>query len=290
MKTGIVILNYNSADLVINLCKEICNYDSLDYICVVDNCSPNDDYNKLKLSLEKNKKIYIYKSEKNNGYAQGNNFGISKLIEIDSTIDVIYICNPDVLFKEDVILSVNNFMQMNKTVGACSCAVTDIEGNFTHRQTWNIPTEWQEIKASLLIPKLLNKRKNVNKINSDTKVEVIPGSFFALNRVVINKNISFDENTFLYYEENILFKKLKENGYGAYILAEPQYIHNHPYSSNEPISKKMKAYKIYLKSKRYFFNNYLTNNKILMFIHSSFTIYDSITHRLSLCIKKILKK
>ena len=99
----IMILNYGTYDLTINLIKQLhsnLNYQSYD-IMVVDNCSPNES-SKV---LEENSKVlnYIFYANKNNaGYAAGNNIGIR--YGINHGYEYTWILNSDVEIQERNVL------------------------------------------------------------------------------------------------------------------------------------------------------------------------------------------
>ena len=75
-RVAIIILNYNDKKNSVRLAKELNNYDVIDRIIVVDNCSPNNDFEYLKEI--KNEKIDVIKSDKNGGYSYGNNYAKNK--------------------------------------------------------------------------------------------------------------------------------------------------------------------------------------------------------------------
>ena len=74
-KIGMVILNYNDYETTSNYIDMIKNYKSINYIVVVDNNSTDGSYEKL--SKINSNKIKVIKTDKNKGYAYGNNFGIN---------------------------------------------------------------------------------------------------------------------------------------------------------------------------------------------------------------------
>ena len=91
-------------------------------------------------------------------------------------------------------------------------------------------------------------------------VEAIPGSFFMVNAEIFQKIGMFDENTFLYYEENILGYRLKTEGYKQVLLLDHQYIHNHSISINKSISSESKKLELAYLSRKYYCENYLKVN------------------------------
>ncbi len=61
----------------------------------------------------------------------------------------------------------------------------------------------------------------------------------------------FDENTFLYYEENIIAKKLKDKDLKTYIDCNACVIHNHSVSINKSLNRLNKY--VQLKKSQYYF-------------------------------------
>ena len=71
-----------------------------------------------------------------------------------------------------------------------------------------------------------------------------------------------DENTFLYYEENILGFRLKERGYINYLFYQKTYDHLHSVSINKSFSSAQKRLEISQKSRKYYCDKYLRINKL----------------------------
>lgn len=77
-KVAIIILNYKTYEMTLKLVdslKKICNKDQVGII-VVDNASPNESAIELQQHSEKNNDFILIKSDKNGGYASGNNLGL----------------------------------------------------------------------------------------------------------------------------------------------------------------------------------------------------------------------
>ena len=102
-KVLIVILNYGTFEMTINLIKQLLA--DLEYenysIMVVDNCSPNESAEVLE---EKSHELnYIFYANKTNaGYAAGNNIGIR--YGINHGFDYSWILNNDVELREKNVL------------------------------------------------------------------------------------------------------------------------------------------------------------------------------------------
>lgn len=75
----------------------------------------------------------------------------------------------------------------------------------------------------------------------------------------------FDENLFLYYEENTIFYRLKKFNYKVYIDRDVTIMHNHSITINKNINYKDKL-KILKKSQEYYYSKVLKTNKFMLFL------------------------
>ena len=261
MKNAIVILNYNDSSTTIKLVEQIKNYKKLDRIIITDNCSSDNSYDLLYQKYNINKKIDIIRTENNNGYANGNNFGVYYAIK-EYNADYVLIANPDILFSEDVIVEIENQFKRNSDIAVLAPLVSN------GYNSWKLPN-YSKILASMFL--YLNKKFG-NQVYKTQKedinyVDVVAGSLFAIRSNVFTEINGFDNRTFLYYEENILAYKLRQKGYKSAILGNVRYDHCHAASIKKVYKSKLKLFKIISKSIKiyaYFYLNVNIFQKILM--------------------------
>lgn len=257
MKNGIVILNYNDSENTMLMLEEIKKYKILDSIIIVDNKSTDDSVTKLK-TLE-NKKIKLVEAKENKGYASGNNVGIKYLIE-NFDVDNIIISNPDILVREKDIETL--VRDLEKKEVAVIAPIIKEPTNIS--RGWKLPTFISEILSNIpyfhfLENKVLsypeeNYQKNL------TEVDVVKGCFFIIKKEIFEKINFFDENTFLYYEEAIIGKKLKDLGYKTYVDNRVTIIHALSQSVDKSV-KRMNKFKI-LKRSQYYYDKYIAKMDI----------------------------
>ena len=127
----------------------------------------------------------------------------------------------------------------------------------------NITSNSSEDKYYIDTRNILNAIFSIDDVN---KIDVVDGSFFGIKYDLFKSLGFFDENTFLYYEENILGYKIKKAKHQSYILnyKNPP-IHAHKESITSTI-KFRKNWKIYNKSRKYYCINYLKINLFKRFI------------------------
>lgn len=257
LKTGIVIVNYRDYLSTKNLIDNIINYDVIDKIVVVDNNSQDDSVKNLKKI--KNKKLKIIESSINGGYAKALNIGCKYLIKEYKECNII-ISNSDIIIKQEQdIITLLSYLK-NDTV-IVSPTILE-KGNLN--RGWKIPTPKDDIIMNLpFIGKKYHKKyilyDDSHYLQNTSYIEVTSGCFFIITSNHL-KNINyFDENTFLYYEENILAIKTKRANKKILVDNNTKVIHNHSVTIDKSI-KKINKLKILKQSQYYFQKNYNNAN------------------------------
>src|SRR5665647_304787 len=105
---GIVVLNYKTWDVTLKCVESIKETDNLPKkIFIIDNCSPNNSYEKLKEYYYNDAMIEIILANDNLGFAKGNNLGIDACIR--AGIKKAIITNNDIIFTKGSLVSLYNF-------------------------------------------------------------------------------------------------------------------------------------------------------------------------------------
>ncbi|MBR6868965.1 MAG: hypothetical protein IKM93_04030 [Bacteroidales bacterium] len=237
--TAILILTYNDSTNTINCIRSIenCNSAPIKFI-VVDNGS-SDTVNIGKLDaffsnsgfsyhrwndsdLPKEELPYysFFVSRCNDGYAQGNNKGLRLTYE-DPTISHVLILNNDILFTEDIIPTLLDFQRQHSDCGLVTPLIVSKKGTIDHCCARLIPTNWEIIRLFGYFGRDFhhrlsrdNKRQKILLNNPELitqasfPVDVPSGACMLIDKELFRRIGGFDPDTFLYYEENILYKKL----------------------------------------------------------------------------------
>lgn len=274
-KLAIVIVNYNDYDTTKQLLDNIKDYSCLNKIVIVDNNSTDNSYQKLQ-KLETDK-INIIRNNKSKSYASGLNLGAKYLIKKFKNINIIF-SNSDIIIKSE-----KDLIKLSSDIGKFNIGVIGpvINEHGTLNRGWMLPNANQEILFNLpLISRYFKKKYlSYNPSHYNEKISIVgavSGCFFIVNSNLLKEINYFDENTFLYYEENILAKKVEKTSYQIAIDNEVEIIHNHSVTIDKAQTK-VNKYKILKNSQRYYVKEYLNANKLQLFI-----LY--ITNKLSLLI------
>lgn len=260
MYTAVLILNYNNAKDTINCIRSVQQYNTaaIRYV-VVENGSNAEtisavsnflkstfgaDYTELTETEAKSlrtirlpRATYLV-SPDNSGYAQGNNKGLD-LIFKDEEADYVLVLNNDILFIQDIIPSLLDYHHRLPHCGIVSplllvknqkdidytCARRNVTPDeiilhylFLYRNPFNIISR-------LSAPRFILKN-NPEKLNQEVvEVDLPSGSCMLIKRSDMEALHGFDTGTFLYYEENILFKREQRFGLQNYIVPSLRCIH-----------------------------------------------------------------
>lgn len=293
-----VILNYNTWEMTIRCVDSIFHTCKQNYaIYIVDNGSKNDSYSQLKEQYRNQQQVVVIKNE-NLGYAQGNNVGIRQAIADGH--DIITITNNDVIFLDKSIELMYTFLKNYEDAAAVSPYILSSEGELRDLPFLKPVTT----KDYLLYNTKLNYLATTNRKNeyrqkyylSGDSIKNAPisiykfsGCCFMATREMLEKIGLFDENTFLYYEEDILSNKMNKSGFHAYFLPDAKVIHHHGLSTGKEnlfVDTEM------IKSELYFLSScYQWNLFLLLFIYTDRAItpiMKKLRHRYRLTFKDYL--
>ena len=256
-----IVLNYNDSETVTDLVQRVEPYKNIQKIIVVDNCSSDDSYEKLKhLASEK---VDVLRTDKNGGYGYGNNRGVEHAKKLGFRYAVI--SNPDVWFSDESVGRMLDVLCGDK-VGIVSSVQYDIEGKPIKDLAWKLPNILEYIYTDTRIGKLLHFMEYRSLNEKLCEVDCVPGAMLMIDTDAFLNCGGYDEEMFLYCEETTLGFKMKENGYKTILMTEERYDHKHSVSIDKSIPSRIKQRSLIYDSKRIFLRKYLHANKFMMFL------------------------
>lgn len=255
-----VILNYNDASTTIQLVENIKDYSLLDFIVVVDNCSTDDSWDKLRIL--KSEKIHIISSSRNGGYGFGNNVGLRYSSNV-LNVDYVVIANPDVLFSEECISKFIQTFQEDSSIAVVSAK----QSNSPDCAWKNCSTMQYILATSLFFEIWLKIRSYPSKYfqgKNLTPVFAVPGSLLMVDLKKMLEHGMYDEDFFLYYEEPVLAQKFTEAGLKTILRLDCSYVHNHHVSISKTYRRWSQQHAVLLKSAELFLRKYKNANILQM--------------------------
>ncbi len=234
---AIIVLNYKNWQETEKCVDNLIGLETPAEIVIVDNLSGNGSFEKLSEKYGNVKGVHVITSEKNGGYSYGNNFGIRYICEKESGIRYISIMNPDVIIKDRRTFEDNiKILEENPDIAGITSVIIQEGERSIGTSGWMLPTFGQIVRSDcLLIGKLsafLRTKNTVFEENDRLRyTEVIHGSFFIMKADVFRELSYFDEDVFMYYEENILGFKVKSIGKRLAVNKLDDYYHNHNFKA-----------------------------------------------------------
>lgn len=262
--TGIIILNFNNSSQTLKCLNSLYTYcNGRNYrVCVVDNASEEKQLNVLVEGLKAYKgrgsEPHLVIAEHNGGYARGNNLGCH-FFEGERDVDNILILNDDTLFTMDIITPMEEYLIAHPECGVVFPLVISKDGCIDIACVRRQKSSLDLILQATSLGKLGVKRKEFLPTEGvetldELRTEVPPGSCMMLPKNVFKKIGWLDPNTFLYFEEHILARKLKEEGLTCVLLPKIRIVHIGAGTTNSHPSKTI--YRHWRNSFKYYLERY----------------------------------
>ena len=197
---SINILTYRTDKKILFDCIKSINISAP--INIIENSKKFENNNVVK---KLNKNIKIYCTGKNFGYAGGHNYGLSKI-----KTRFVLICNPDVIFRKDYFKNLKDYIDKNSNF--------HIIGSQYSKKNMNKPA-YGLFESNSFNPKIPVNNKGLQ------KVDWVVGCTMLIDTKKFHQKKIFDQNFFLFYEENDLCKRIKSNG--GLVYSSKKLIINH---------------------------------------------------------------
>lgn len=229
--TGIVILNYKTPQDVLKCVKSIEENTQGEFrIYLVDNYSQDNSVDVMK-TIADGEKVKLFVANKNGGYSYGNNIGAREAIS-DKCETILFI-NPDVVVKKNAIDSLVKALEGNPKVAVVGPKIYDLAGNVTVYAKKGIT-----FKQYLFLRKpfsIMDGKKTIRTIHQKLDLSkgmvvfdgMVSGCCFMIRTDVFERIGLFDENMFLYYEEDGLWSRFSDLGYYSAVEPAAEVVHEH---------------------------------------------------------------
>lgn len=277
------------------------NIDTQSYhIVVVDNGSPNGTGNVLKENYKNDEQVTVVISEKNLGFACGNNLGINYVRKCFAFTFLAVLNNDIYLLEKNLVEKLYKEYDKSK-FAVLGPMILTAEGKcninpgrkqvISKREVMHKITRYKRQiffgkiymgRVYELLLKLYHnyiylpgrladgEKKNKIYINREEMVQ-LHGCFLIFTNEFFEKLPGFDERTFLYMEEDILFAQIVKNKLLSVYLPDIQVFHNEDQATNKVSKENERKKKLFMR------NNYVNSAKVLMGVLDEMD--DVINHR-----------
>ena len=225
---SVIIINYNTFDLTKKCIQSIIhNTKNILYeIILVDNASSECDAEEFKRYFPE---IVLLKSQKNLGFAKGNNFGIQY-----SSGEVILLLNSDTYFTEDVLEKSLSKFKILKNIGFMGVKMIYPNGKIQYTARKFRSIGWELLDLFRFIPMLLPYTVRARlmqgkyfKGDFSMYCDWLNGAFLLFNKSILNHlpNHQLDDRFFMYGEDQLWCLQLNEIGLRNYFYHGTSIVH-----------------------------------------------------------------
>jgi len=239
-EVSIIIINYNTFTLTSNCIRSLLGVTKqVSYeIILVDNASTECDAG---LFLQEFPGIRLVKSERNGGFADGNNQGLAI-----ATGEYILLLNSDTLLLEDSITKCVDYARQHKRTGVLGCRMTFPEGKIQYTARRFRSVSWELLDLFRFIPWLMPYPKRAKRMlgkyfrhDEDIACDWVNGAFFFFPKTILEQlpGKQLDDRFFMYGEDQLWCEQVKQLGYAIRFFAGTTIIHIN--SGSTDISKQL---------------------------------------------------
>lgn len=250
MKLSIIILHYNTEELLKNCLNSLvkAGVENDWEVIIVDNCSTQLCRLYLRNLIKQVKgenlalNIKMLETQKNLGFAAGNNIGIR-----EAKGEHILLLNSDTLVYPKTIKTMINFMAENPVVGVATCRVELENGKLDPACHRGFPTPWVSFCYFSGLEKLFPKSKlfggyhlgylPMDKIH---EIDSPSGAFYLIKKEVIEKVGLFDEDYFMYAEDLDWSYRIKNSGWKIIFVPDVKITHLKKRSGRMAYNRKLR--------------------------------------------------
>ena len=233
MDVSIIIVNYRTADLVIDCINSVFEKtNSVTYeVIVVDNASGDDSVYKLQSVFGET--IKVIPSPDNLGFGKGNNLGAEF-----ASGKYLFLLNPDTYLLNNAIKVLSDYLDANPKVGATggNLFFPDESPAPSFCREFDIPqreatqARWNKILGNRLKTKLGSREKRsffdeFNYSADSFRVAYVFGADMMIRHDLFRELKGFDPVFFMYAEEEELSWRINKAGYEIVSVPEARIVH-----------------------------------------------------------------
>jgi GT2 family glycosyltransferase len=280
MKISFVILHYQNLEITkqcIECLRLLEKYDECGVV-IVDNCSPNNSGKYLTDLYKTEANIYVICNNSNLGFANGNNIGYL-FAKNRLRANLIIVMNNDVLIEQKNFIVKLKSLYYNSKIQIIAPDIINLDGfhqnpfrkhALSNKQLKKIYIYNMILKIIYIVPfiniftaKIL-QYKNINKkfdcnIEKNHLYNIVPhgACVIYLDNWIHKENFAFLPDTFMYFEEDILFEYVMRKNYKIEYCPELYVKHIEDVSVNS-------INRTELKKRKFIADNFLKSVKILI--------------------------
>jgi GT2 family glycosyltransferase len=203
MDISIIIVSYNTADFLRSCLASLqLSRDVTKEVFVVDNCSTD---NSAQIVAENFPDVRLIVNQQNIGFGAANNQALSHC----SGRYIIFL-NPDTTTKPETLHNAVAFMNKNQQCGLAGAKILNPDGTIQDSVSYRYPGE---------------KYTSGETANLQGKIACVLGAFMITPKELVKEIGGFDEDFFLYGEDQDLAWRIREKGYSIRYIDNAEVFH-----------------------------------------------------------------
>lgn len=230
----IIIVNYRTADLVVDclhsVAAEIAEFHNL-HTVVVDNASGDGSVEKLMRAIDREGWqgwASVIPSDRNGGFAFGNNAGIRKALQSNPRVDYVMLLNPDTIVHGGAIQALANFMDAHPCAGIAGSLLENAEGN-AECSAHNALSPLGELDSGArlgILSRVLHRYVATLPLREEAfECDWVSGASLMVRREVFEAIDLLDEGYFLYFEEVDFCSRARNAGWKIWFVPASRVVH-----------------------------------------------------------------
>ena len=234
MRVAIVIVNFRTGVLVCDCLYSLCEQIVLgqDLVVVVDNDSQDGSFELITQTILTNgwqNWVSLLSLNCNGGFAFGNNRALEVIFSKNNPPDYIWLLNPDTVVQSNACKYLINYLLNHPQVGIVGSRLEDPDGTpqvsaFRHHTVASGFLSAMRLgPLDKLFAAWLVSPSSIPAVPQET--EWVAGASMMVRREVFESIGFFDEQYFLYFEEEDFCKRANNAGWQCWYVPESRVVH-----------------------------------------------------------------
>ncbi|HNY51745.1 MAG TPA: glycosyltransferase family 2 protein [Smithella sp.] len=202
MDISVIIVSYNTAAATVECLKSVEAANGAKEIFVVDNASTDESVQKIR---QFSPDIHLIVNKRNRGFAAANN----QVLPLCRGRYIIYL-NPDTIVKPDTPEKAVTFMDGHQNIGLAGAKILNPDGSLQESVSWRYPGE---------------KFTRGETAGLAGNIACVLGAFMIARKSLLDELHGFDEDFFLYGEDQDLAWRIREKGLSIGYIEEAEVLH-----------------------------------------------------------------
>ncbi len=271
-KIGMITINYNTEDLLEKLISCLIRQSYKNWVLLIVNNSPDNTEISRVIKSFNDSRIMLGGNNKNLGYSRGNNLGFKYLMDnkIIGSDDLVLFTNEDIVIKDRDFLA-KSINSMDKLKGGfLGPKIINNDGSLMlpHVRKAGFLKCLLHMGNNGKVDNIFKINRSLKNITRPRKVFLLNGACFFCKAEDFIKIGMFDTNTFIYYEEELLFRRVFDAGIDVFYNPEIIVYHEHSASVKKSFSIVNKKKFVY-DGELYFLTRILKASRFLLLLFKS---------------------